>query len=100
MSYVENCNKHGQYKGDYCGECIEDLYAENIELKETNKTLSSHIKDINKKLKNSSNKIRRLHHQRAQIRGLHRALAHWKEVAELSVKENIQLRHRIFKEGK
>jgi predicted RNase H-like nuclease (RuvC/YqgF family) len=100
MSHVDNCNKHGQYKGDYCGECIDDLYAENMELKEENALLVSYINDFTNKLKNSSNKIRRMHHQRAQIRGLHRALAHWKEVAELSAKENIQLRHRIFKEDK
>jgi hypothetical protein len=24
MSYVENCSKHGQYKGDYCGDCIDE----------------------------------------------------------------------------
>ena len=23
MGYVEHCNTHGQYKGDYCGECVE-----------------------------------------------------------------------------
>ena len=34
MGYVEHCNKHGQYKGDYCGECIDDLYTENARFKE------------------------------------------------------------------
>jgi len=34
MGYVENCKKHGQYKGDYCGECIDALYEENARLKE------------------------------------------------------------------
>lgn len=24
MSYVEFCSKHGQYHGEYCGECVED----------------------------------------------------------------------------
>lgn len=29
MSYVENCNKHGQYHADYiCGDCVEDLQKE------------------------------------------------------------------------
>ena len=34
MGYVNLCKKHGQYKSDYCGECIEDLYTENKRLKE------------------------------------------------------------------
>lgn len=24
MSYVSNCTKHGLYKGEYCGECLDD----------------------------------------------------------------------------
>lgn len=28
MSYVEHCKKHGQYKGDYCGDCIENTEKE------------------------------------------------------------------------
>ena len=27
MSYVEHCKKHGQYHGEICGECFEDLKA-------------------------------------------------------------------------
>ena len=34
MSYVEHCRKHGQYKGHYCGECIDELYEENVRLRE------------------------------------------------------------------
>jgi len=33
MSYVEHCNKHGQYKGDYCGECIDDINLNNDRLR-------------------------------------------------------------------
>jgi hypothetical protein len=25
MSYVEHCKKHGQYHGEICGECFEEL---------------------------------------------------------------------------
>jgi hypothetical protein len=33
MSYVEECAKHGQYHADYiCGDCVEDLRAENARL--------------------------------------------------------------------
>lgn len=32
MSYVENCKTHGQYKGDYCGECVETAFARVAEL--------------------------------------------------------------------
>lgn len=28
MSYVEYCAKHGEYKGDYCGDCIEEMQEE------------------------------------------------------------------------
>jgi hypothetical protein len=28
MSYVEHCDKHGQFHGDYCGGCIEDTQIE------------------------------------------------------------------------
>lgn len=34
MSYIQECKDHGQYKGDYCGECIDELYAEVRRLKE------------------------------------------------------------------
>ena len=34
MSYVDYCRKHGDFKGDYCGECIDELYAENARLRE------------------------------------------------------------------
>jgi hypothetical protein len=34
MSYVEHCKKHGQYHGEICGECFEDLKVENTRLKE------------------------------------------------------------------
>jgi hypothetical protein len=29
MSYVDYCRKHGDFKGDYCGECFEELQVEN-----------------------------------------------------------------------
>lgn len=32
MSYVEHCNKHGQYKGDHCGECVDNKDARIAEL--------------------------------------------------------------------
>lgn len=41
MSYVEYCDKHGQYKGDYCGECIDDLYSENTRLREALRIIST-----------------------------------------------------------
>ena len=34
MSYVEQCKKHGQYHGEICGECFEDLKMENARLVE------------------------------------------------------------------
>jgi hypothetical protein len=34
MSYVEHCKKHGQYHGEICGECFEDLKVENTRLRE------------------------------------------------------------------
>ena len=34
MSYVDHCKKHGQYHGEICGECFEDLKAENTKLRE------------------------------------------------------------------
>lgn len=34
MGYVEICNKHGQYHGDLCGECFEELKEENVRLRE------------------------------------------------------------------
>lgn len=40
MGYVQNCNKHGQYKSDYCGECIVELYEENARLKEALKKIA------------------------------------------------------------
>jgi hypothetical protein len=33
MSYVEHCKKHGQYHGEICGECFEDLKVENAKLR-------------------------------------------------------------------
>ena len=33
MSYVEHCKKHGQYHGELCGECFEELQTENIQLR-------------------------------------------------------------------
>jgi hypothetical protein len=32
MSYVDHCKKHGQYHGEICGECFEDLKVENTRL--------------------------------------------------------------------
>jgi len=34
MSYVEHCKKHGQYHGEICGECFEDLKVENARMKQ------------------------------------------------------------------
>jgi hypothetical protein len=33
MSYVDHCKKHGQYHGEICGECFEDLKVENTKLR-------------------------------------------------------------------
>lgn len=33
MSYVEWCKKHGQYHGELCVDCFEELETENLELK-------------------------------------------------------------------
>lgn len=33
MSYVEVCQTHGQYHGDYCGGCVEDLREENTKFR-------------------------------------------------------------------
>lgn len=34
MSYVEHCEKHGQYHADYiCFDCVEDLKEENAKLR-------------------------------------------------------------------
>lgn len=41
MSYVQICKKHDQYKGDYCGECIDDLYVENARLREALEKIAS-----------------------------------------------------------
>jgi hypothetical protein len=32
MSYVETCKTHGQYKGDYCGSCVERAFEQVSEL--------------------------------------------------------------------
>lgn len=34
MSYVEVCQKHGQYHGEICGDCYEGLKEENARLRE------------------------------------------------------------------
>lgn len=34
MSYVEHCKKHGQYHGEICGECFDDLKEENTKLRQ------------------------------------------------------------------
>lgn len=34
MSHVDWCHKHGDYKGDYCGDCIEAIMKENERLRE------------------------------------------------------------------
>lgn len=34
MSYVEVCQKHGQYHGEICGDCYEGLKKENARLRE------------------------------------------------------------------
>lgn len=34
MSYVEYCKKHGQHHSEICGECVDDLQAENARLRE------------------------------------------------------------------
>lgn len=33
MSYVEVCQKHGQYHGEICGDCYEELKEENARLR-------------------------------------------------------------------
>lgn len=40
MSYVEVCQKHGQYHGEICGECYEELKEENIRLREALKEIA------------------------------------------------------------
>jgi hypothetical protein len=40
MSYVEHCKKHGQYHGEICGECFEDLKVENTRLREALKYIA------------------------------------------------------------
>lgn len=39
MSYVEVCQKHGQYHGELCGECFEEIKKENARLREALETL-------------------------------------------------------------
>jgi hypothetical protein len=34
MSYVEVCQKHGQYHGEICGDCYEGLKEENARLRD------------------------------------------------------------------
>lgn len=46
MSYVEHCNKHGQYKGDYCGDCIDELREENAGLKTSLEILREALESI------------------------------------------------------
>jgi len=33
MSYVEVCQKHGQYHGEICGDCYDELKEENARLR-------------------------------------------------------------------
>ena len=40
MGYVSHCNKHGQYKGDYCEDCIDELRKENTKLREALKKIA------------------------------------------------------------
>jgi hypothetical protein len=35
MSHVEVCKKHGQYHGEICGDCYEELKEENARLRDT-----------------------------------------------------------------
>lgn len=46
MGYVENCNTHGQYKGDYCGECVEAAFARVAELEAQVKKLELHESEL------------------------------------------------------
>lgn len=57
MSYVETCDKHGQYHADYiCGDCVEDLTKERDELRtlleETLDWLCPHIEAAQQKKTN------------------------------------------------
>ena len=47
MGYVELCKKHGQYHGEFCGECFEDLKAENIKLQSENQRLKATLSSLN-----------------------------------------------------
>lgn len=40
MSYVEVCKTHGQYHGEICGECYEELKEENVILRQTLREVS------------------------------------------------------------
>lgn len=40
MSYVEQCKKHGQYHGEICGDCFDELKEQNTRMRETLERLS------------------------------------------------------------
>jgi hypothetical protein len=68
MSYVEHCKKHGQYHGEICGQCFEDLETENKELKQAVQDIAMIVKTMdmiqkkwleeNKYLENENKKLR------------------------------------------
>lgn len=53
MSYVEICEKHGQHHSEICGECYEDLQAENTRIQIENSVLLFTLKQTKELLKDT-----------------------------------------------
>jgi predicted transcriptional regulator len=79
MSYVEHCKKHGQYHGEICGECYE-------ELKEQNERLEKQIKVMDKCF---AAEIAELNAENAQLQ------EEYKKLFEQAKVENARLREAL-----
>lgn len=79
MSYVEVCKTHGQYHGEICGECYE-------ELKEQNERLENQIKVMDKCF---AAEIAELNAENAQLQ------EEYKKLFEHAKAENARLREAL-----
>ncbi len=72
MSYVEHCKKHGQYHGEICGECFEELqkayYEQEEELDATMMAFQILQKENNRLEQELTQEIMRLRQALARIR--------------------------------
>ncbi len=92
MSYVEHCAKHGQYKGDYCGDCIEAKDARIAELEVHESQLENEVTYWAGLHKQATERV---------FKAECEATGHWKESqarGELAIKlgeENARLRRAL-----